>query len=196
MVNRKIREGKTVREKETNKMKYLASIILAVAMLAFPFASLGGQASVLAAPLSYSGFPTFSIVSVHTNTSVTIQTHNLPPNYNFQVRMGKMHTKAINGTIVGSFASGSGGTQNFTFNIPSNLHGLHQIAIRFDAISGVNYFAYNWFFNTSTGGTTSSGNTGFPTFSIVSVVAQPRALRTRTEKSWLAARAMHISSEF
>lgn len=163
MINPIRRDGK-----ET-KMKYFASILLALALLALPFGSFGSQASVQAAEPSYSGFPTFSIVSVVKNTSVTIKTNNLPPNYNFRVRMGKIGTRGIGGTVVGNFDSGTGGSKKFTFDIPAGLKGLKQIAIRFDATSGVHYFAYNWFWN-NVSGTSSGGYSGFPTFRIVSVV--------------------------
>ena len=97
----------------------------------------------------YSGYPVFFIESVVRNTSVTIQTSNLPPNDTFEVLMGPMGTKGINGTYVTSVGSGSGGTKTYTFPIPSNLKGLKQISIRMQSTTGSGYFAYNWFFNTT-----------------------------------------------
>lgn len=148
-------------------MKYIASILMALALLVLPFGNVGSQVSVLAAEPSYSGFPTFSIVSVVKDTSVTIRTHNLPPNYTFKVRMGKMGTRGVGGTVIGNFDSGTGGSKKFTFDIPAGLKGRKQIAIRFDAVSGVHYFAFNWFWNNPSG---TNITTGFPTFTIVSVV--------------------------
>jgi hypothetical protein len=134
----------------------------------------------------YSGFPTFSISSVVTDVSVTILTKNLPPNDTFTVTMGKMGTQGIGGEGVGSTNSGSGGAQNFTYNIPASLKGLSQISIRMQSPT-TGYFAYNWFFNNTASSTSTpapsatptpnptpttppSGYTGFPTFTISAVV--------------------------
>ena len=114
-------------------MKYLSTIVLVFVMLALPLANTVALADAVAAEPAYSGYPTFSIVSVVKDTSVTIKTYNLPANDNFKARMCKMGTKAVNGTNVGSFDSGSGGVKTFTFNIPAGLQGLKKIAIRFDA---------------------------------------------------------------
>jgi hypothetical protein len=126
----------------------------------------------------YSGFPTFSILSVARDVSVTIRTANLPPNDSFNVRMNVMHTKGVGGTLVSTVSSGSGGTKEFTFSIPDWLKGSYQIAIRMESPSS-GYFAYNWFYNNTVGasGTPAptavpgtGGYSGFPTFSIFSVV--------------------------
>ena len=120
----------------------------------------------------YTGFPTFSIVSVEQGKTVTIRTSNLPPEDTFTVYMGKMGTKAIGGIKVDTFKSGNDKVQNLTFKIPDALKGRTQIAIRFQSPT-TGYFAYNWFWNNVTGGGTGgipvTGYTGFPTFSILSV---------------------------
>ena len=90
--------------------------------------------------------PTISITSVVRNSTVTITTHNFPANYTFNVLMGPMGTRAVHGYNVGSFNSGNGSSQTLTFNIPSQLYGSHQIAIRTQSTSG-GYFSYNWFYN-------------------------------------------------
>jgi len=146
----------------------------------------------VAVPMSvaqaYSGYPTFDIADVAKDVSVTIQTHNLPADQTFTVRMGKIGTKAIGGEVVGTFDSGDGGAPKLTFNVPASLKGLAQIAIRMDSPSG--YYAYNWFTNNGSGAvptTTSTpsgtvtatpapGYTGIPTFSITSVVADDSVL--------------------
>lgn len=123
-------------------------------------------------PPGYSGFPTFSILSVERDKSVTVQTYNLPPNDKFDVTMGPMGTKGIGGIKVDTIDSGSGGSKQFTFSIPAALKGSYQIAIRMQSPTS-GYFAYNWFFNNTTGGTQPTpppGYSGFPTFSILSVV--------------------------
>ena len=130
---------------------------------------------------SYRGYPTFSIVSVARDQSVTIKTNNLPPNDTFDVLMGPMGSQGIKGTKVASLASGAGGNQSVTFDIPASLKGSYKIAIRLQSSTGSGYFAYNWFFNntsesvTATPGPTAtpqpgSGYKGYPTFSIASVV--------------------------
>ena len=154
-------------------MKAIFSTFLVFALLAMPLGSIHVLASSAAAEAEYSGYPTFSIVSVVKDTSVTIKTNNLPANDTFQARMGKMGTKAINGTAVCSFDSGSGVVKTYTFNIPASLAGKRQIAIRFDSTTGSGYFAYNWFYNNMAGsdsGSPSSGYAGYPTFKITAVV--------------------------
>ncbi|MEJ2707979.1 MAG: hypothetical protein P8074_10245 [Anaerolineales bacterium] len=126
----------------------------------------------------YSGYPTFSIQAVVRDKTVTVRTNNLPANQDFKVLMGPMGTRGINGYQVTTFDTGSGGAQTLTFDIPSQLAGSYQISIRMQSISGSGLFAYNWFYNNTTGSGTGGGTTtppstvysGFPTFSIQSVV--------------------------
>jgi hypothetical protein len=126
----------------------------------------------------YSNIPTISIVTVVSDTSVTIRTHNFPANQTFTARMGAFGTRGIGGIVVGTTQSGAGGSFLVTYNIPEALLGMRQIAIRLESPQG--YYAYNWFYNT--GGTApapGTGYTGIPTFSIVSVVAgQSVTIRT------------------
>lgn len=116
--------------------------------------------------------PYIYIDSVVTDTSVTLTTYNLPPNQNFDVRMGPMGTLGIGGTYVATFNSGEGGTLAKTFNIPAAYAGRYQVAIRLESPQG--YYAFNWFYNNTTGSTGTGGVAGYvgvPTFSIVSVNA-------------------------
>jgi len=150
-------------------MKYIVPIFIVIALFFAPLGDTHGLQVVEA----YSGYPTFSIVDVVKDQTVTIKTYNLPSDDIFRVRMGYMGTRGINGINVKSFETGSGGTDNFTFSIPSELKGLYRIAIRIESKTGSGYFAYNWFFNNSTTSQTpkpSTGYTGYPTFSIKSVV--------------------------
>lgn len=113
--------------------------------------------------------PTFSILKVVTDDSVTIRTYNFPANMVFTARMGKIGTRAVGGIVVGNTDSGKGGSMDVTYKIPAELKGLAQIAIRLDGKEG--YYAYNWFYNnTSSGGITTPGYSGYPTFSITAVV--------------------------
>lgn len=92
--------------------------------------------------------PTFSIVSVVEDTSVTIRTANFPKNTDFVVRMGRYGTLGIGGVYVTTVNSGKGGELTFKFTIPASLTERGRIAIRLESASG--YYAYNWFYNTST----------------------------------------------
>ena len=92
--------------------------------------------------------PTFKIVSVVANQSVTITTANFPANRQFDVMMGAYGTKGINGTWVTSINSGAGGTFSATFTIPAGWHNADRLAIRLQNPSG--YYSFNWFHNTTT----------------------------------------------
>jgi hypothetical protein len=154
-------------------MKRLISTFIALALLlsfSVPTTAFAAQ--------SQSLIPTFSIIGVATNTSVTIQTYNFPAGDTFKVLMGYMGTRGVNGYRIATIGSGGGGSFTATFNIPAALFGQYQIAIRLQSITGSGYYAYNWFYNNTTGGNT--GGPGFPpgipgyycypTFSIASVV--------------------------
>jgi len=89
--------------------------------------------------------PNFSIVSVVKDTSVTIQTGSFPSNQDFNVTMGPFGGLGVGGTSVDTTNSGAGGVFTATYNIPSQLAGMQQIAIRLQSASG--YYAFNWFWN-------------------------------------------------
>jgi hypothetical protein len=95
----------------------------------------------------YSGIPTFKIVAVKRNESVTIQTNNFPANQTFKVTMGPMGTRGINGVNVGTLESGAGGALTETYTIPPELYDHTQIAIRAQTAHAYPYYAYNWFWN-------------------------------------------------
>jgi hypothetical protein len=96
----------------------------------------------------YTGIPTFRIQSVVQGTSVTVRTNNFPPDQTFTARMDVRGNRALGGTVVGTLESGTGGVLTATFNIPESLRSTRQIAIRLDSPAG--FFAYNWFYNTTT----------------------------------------------
>ncbi len=121
-------------------------------------------------------YPTFSIVNVDPDNTVTIKTQNLPPNDIFTVTMGPMGSKGVNGYVVAKTESGDGGTHKYTYSIPTQLYGSYQIAIRLQSPTS-GYFAYNWFYNNTQGKggqppppPPPPGYTGIPTFFILSVV--------------------------
>jgi len=110
--------------------------------------------------------------------TVTIKTDNFPANQTFTVRMGPFGSRGVNGIVVGTLQSGVGGALTATFNIPAQLQKSYQIAIRAETAHANPFFAYNWFYNNTTG---TGGNppptvppgpiyTGIPTFTVCSVV--------------------------
>ena len=145
-------------------MRKLTSVIL---MMVFLISAVGPGVAA-AAPAS-STIPTFSIVSVVKNKTVTITTYNFPANDSFDVLEGPMHSQGIGGVKVATVASGAGGSFTATFPIAAEFKGAFQVAIRLQSNTGSGFFAYNWFYN-NTSGSSGGGTTGIPTFSISGVV--------------------------
>ncbi len=102
--------------------------------------------------------PAVKIVSVKSDTSVTIQATGLPAGVSFKVRMDVSGTAAVNGILVGETKSDSSGKFDGTYTIPAELKGKDTITIRIDGSGG--WFAYNWFSNKTQG---SSGGSSTPT---------------------------------
>lgn len=100
--------------------------------------------TVVAPPAS--GIPTFSIVSVVRNTSVTIRTANFPANQLFDVSMGPIGSLGV-GHAAGTVNSGAGGVFTTTLTIPAAMLNAGQIAVRLQSASG--YYSYGWFYNTT-----------------------------------------------
>jgi hypothetical protein len=162
----------------------VALIIAALVTVGLGFSTQPAQALTKGNLVSNWGYPTFSIVSVVTDKTVTIQTYYLPANDTFDVTMGPMGTKGVNGIKVDVVDSGSGGSKTYTFDIPSSLAGSYQISIRMQSPTS-GYYAFNWFYNNTSGGGTQPpstttpvpsttpppGYSGIPVFKIVSVVA-------------------------
>lgn len=150
---------------------------LPVAFLAFAILLLPAGSNLL--DVAQSGtVPLMKIVSVVKDDSVTIRTENFPANTNFSATMGPMGTQGINGIVVGSVNSGSGGSFDATFPIPAGLKGSYQISIRLQSPGAFPYYSYNWFYNNTTGGTvpisqpeqeTAPGYVGIPSFKIIAV---------------------------
>jgi hypothetical protein len=89
--------------------------------------------------------PSFLITEVAVNHSVTIAATNFPPNQQFRVTMGQLGSEGIGGIAVATTNSGEAGAFTETYNIPAELHGREQIAVRLESPIGI--FAHNWFFN-------------------------------------------------
>ena len=103
----------------------------------------------------YTGYPTFTITDVERNMAVDIEITNLPADQTFTVKMGEYLTMGLGGIEAGTFESGEGGSLKKTFSIPAALADRSRIAIRFDSPEG--YYAYNWFWNSSTGAPATGG---------------------------------------
>jgi len=112
----------------------LGVLILAVLALALP-----GTVS--------AAYPTFDIIDVKADQSVTIRTYNFPANMRFIIRMdvSASGNRAENGIAVAELNTGLGGSFEATIMIPAQLKGTSTIAIRLDSAEG--FFAYNWFTN-------------------------------------------------
>ncbi|MGE5221622.1 MAG: hypothetical protein ACM3PY_04235, partial [Omnitrophica WOR_2 bacterium] len=124
---------------------------------------------------TFTGIPTFSIVSVLKDSEVTIKTKNFPANQTFTARIGPFGTLGINGTKVGTTGSGKGGVFEVTYNIPAALKGSRLLSIRLESPQG--FFAYNWFWN-STAGTTGPTSTPGPTNTPGGPTATPKPTNT------------------
>lgn len=117
----------------------------------------------------YSGIPTTTVKSVDPGVSVTLQTHNFPPNQVFVVTMGEFGTRGIGGIKVADTSSGAGGSFEVSYAIPDALKDRELIAIRLESPEG--FFAFDWFRNQPAAtGTVIPGYTGIPTTTIKSVV--------------------------
>jgi hypothetical protein len=95
------------------------------------------------------GNPKITILAVERNTAVSVKTENFPANQIFTIRIG--HFNDFNNTkkVVGSIASGYGGTIYFTSMIPDEFKDVDKFTIRLDSNHG--YYAYNAFEITSFG---------------------------------------------
>ena len=127
-------------------MKYIASIFLAI-IIVIATSGIAPGIAYTGVAHAYSGIPTFSIVSVVKDKTVTIRTYNFPAHDSFKVLMNYKGTRGVNGVVVETITSGSGGSFTTTFNIPSKMKGEYQIAIRLQSTSSSGYYAYNWFYN-------------------------------------------------
>lgn len=124
---------------------------------------------------SYYGYPYFYISTVVKDQTVTIQAYNFPAHDTFRVTMGYYGSYGLGGVVVGSTDTGAGGTFVATYTIPSTLAGQYRIAIRLESPTS-GYYAYNWFYNNTTGETDPTPTpvtptyTGYPYFFIAGVV--------------------------
>ncbi|MCC7360460.1 MAG: LysM peptidoglycan-binding domain-containing protein [Anaerolineales bacterium] len=92
------------------------------------------------------GVPTFAIVSVTRNLSVTVRTANFPANQVFDVTMGPIGALGV-GYVAGTVNSGAGGVLTATLGIPAPLANAAAISVRLQNTAG--YYSYGWFYNTT-----------------------------------------------
>jgi hypothetical protein len=95
----------------------------------------------------YNSVPSFTVSSVVKDSMVSIFAKDFPPGQSFTIRMGEYGTAAVGGVVVSTTETGKGGDFTATYSIPDSLKGSEAIAIRMDSTAG--YFAYNWFYNSS-----------------------------------------------
>jgi hypothetical protein len=140
----------------------------------------------------YQGYPTFTILNVVQDQIVTVRAFNLPPENTFEVYMGLMGSRGVNGIKVATFQSICGDFPEYTFTIPAALHGLKRIAVRLQSITKPAYVAFNWFHNNTNvvfyvhapHGITPPepplpvcpAYSGYPTFSILGVVRDQQVI--------------------
>ena len=62
----------------------------------------------------YAKYPTFTVCQVNQGTDVRIVPHNLPANQTFNITMGKMWTRGVNGTASGTMVTDANGTPDVT----------------------------------------------------------------------------------
>ena len=93
--------------------------------------------------------PTMEIVSVVEDTSWTFIAYNLPEDEDFQVLVGPIYSRGVNGTVVGAFNSSDGVTERI-YRIPPEYHGDNRIAVRIQTDHDKPYYSFNWFWNNTT----------------------------------------------
>lgn len=100
------------------------------------------------APANYDGgIPYLLITAVKKNESVTLEARNFPTG-DYEVSMGRMGTQGRT-TTVGTVKVNKAGPFSVTVNIPADLKDRERIAIRVKGGSGSNYYAFTWFYNTT-----------------------------------------------
>jgi len=91
------------------------------------------------------GVPTFGVLSVVGDSTVTIMTSEFPAKSEYTVYMGAAGTRGYGGTLLGTFKTENGGQMTLVFNIPATLRGFSPIDIRIEFPDG--RYAYNFFYN-------------------------------------------------
>jgi len=97
-----------------------------------------------------------TILSVEQDKTVKARAEGLPANQTFTIRIGTYANFSRDYVVVGTINSGSGGTVEFTSNLPDVVKGAGLVSIRLDSPQKV--YVYNAFKNVtaSSGSTTST----------------------------------------
>jgi hypothetical protein len=99
----------------------------------------------LPALAAVAGQPTIKVVSVSPGSSVTVRMDNLPANTTFAVTMKPVGSSTVIG-LVAHFETGTGGTQQYTFETHVDVRSSASVELRID--SGTGYAATALFDNT------------------------------------------------
>jgi hypothetical protein len=91
------------------------------------------------------GVPTFGVLSVVGDSTVTIMTSEFPKNSKYTMYMGPSGSRGFGGTLLGTFDTDADGQMTLVFNIPATLRGFSPIDFRFEFPDGSwkNGFFYN-----------------------------------------------------
>lgn len=147
----------------TNNFSPYPRFAMVAVVLAILASLLGSAVQPAAASAPAAAEPaSLSVVGVVAGKSVTIKVINMPANKEFRVRMNVIGTKGIDGTIAGTARTNQDGSFTATFAIPSQLKDKSTIAIRIEATDKTGWYAYNWFYNRTSGssGGSAGGSTG------------------------------------
>jgi hypothetical protein len=121
-----------------------------------------------------------TITSVTVDDRVSLKVYKLPSGETFRALLGEYGTAGVNGTVVDTFDSGSGGTISMSLSIPDSLEGDKRIAVRIESTTS-STAASSWFYNNEfgTGGpVTADPIAGIPTIAVSSVVEDSTATVT------------------
>lgn len=105
-----------------------------------------------------------TILDVNPDTWVKVRADNLPANQTFTIRIGTYYNFFRDYVVVGSFDSGSGGSFEWTSDLPAVTRGVRLVTVRID--SAQRAYAFNAFKNVEGGtrggssATTESGAAG------------------------------------
>jgi hypothetical protein len=91
------------------------------------------------------GVPTFGVMSVVGDSTVTIMTSEFPAKSQYTILMGPYGSRGLGGTMLGTFNTDAGGQMTLTINIPATLKGYSPIDIRIEFPDG--RYAFNFFYN-------------------------------------------------
>jgi hypothetical protein len=91
------------------------------------------------------GVPTFGVMSVVGDSTVTIMTSEFPAKSQYTILMGPYGSRGLGGTMLGTFNTDAGGQMILALNIPATLKGYSPIDIRIEFPDG--RYAFNFFYN-------------------------------------------------